>query len=445
MNRFFDNGRLLQGLLWVLLLGFLFRLTTSGRISQEARYLDEFWRRYSVHAVPIPDQMVFAGEKVPLEDLEVRERVDRELLVNTYYQSATLLSMKRAARWFPVIEPILKQYGVPSDFMYLAVIESGLSNAVSPAGAAGFWQFIESTGTSYGLRIEEGIDERYDPIRSTHAACRFLLDAKREFGSWAMAAAAYNMGTNGLRRQVQQQGLGNYYELWLNQETCRYLPRMIACKYIFEYPASYGYRLSPSQVYGQWPTKTIQIDSALRDLPAFARSMGLNYKSLRACNPWIRAYALPAPAIGKPYMFRIPDSEDDASLPELAGMADVRAADSLYSPGAAHANPFGQPVPKGASSASVQRDSTHSPHQPQGTNGINPTEAGSMKGNTTKRKQTVRHTVTKKQEIQDIARMFGVSVTDLLQWNNLEQTKLKEGQILKIELYYNTLQEEDGK
>ncbi len=175
MSEFFHNKRLKQGFLLVVLLGLLFKLTTSSRNSEEARLLDEFWSRYSVHAVPIPDDMEFAGEKVPLEDLEVRERVDRELLVNTYFQSATVLSMKRSARWFPVIEPILKQHGVPDDFKYLAVIESGLANVVSPSQAAGFWQFIESTGKAYGLKIEEGIDERYDPIRSTHAACRFFV------------------------------------------------------------------------------------------------------------------------------------------------------------------------------------------------------------------------------------------------------------------------------
>ncbi|MBM3918171.1 MAG: lytic transglycosylase domain-containing protein [Sphingomonadales bacterium] len=328
MSHLLDNKRLIQGFLLVILLGFLFKLTTSSRNSEEARLLDEFWSRYSVHAVPIPDNMEFAGERVPLEDFEVRERVDRELLVNTYFQSATILNMKRSARWFPIFEPILKQYGVPDDFKYLAVIESGLANVVSPSQAAGFWQFIESTGKAYGLRIEEGIDERYDPIRSTHATCRFLLDAKKEFGSWAMAAAAFNMGTSGLRKQVQQQGLSEYYELWLNQETSRYMPRLIATKYIFEHPKSYGYRLSPAQKYAPLPANTLIVDTAIIDLTSFARTLGSNYKVFRSNNPWIRSYSLPAPSPGKPYAFRVPDPGSSVDLPELTDFSSFQMGDS---------------------------------------------------------------------------------------------------------------------
>jgi len=422
MSQLFQNKRLREGLLLVILLGFLLKLTTSSRNSEETRLLDEFWSRYSVYAVPIPDQMEFAGEQVPLEDLEVRERVDRELLVNTYFQSATVLSMKRAARWFPVFEPILKQYGVPDDFKYLAVIESGLANVVSPAQAAGFWQFVESTGKAYGLRIEEGIDERYDPVRSTHAACRFLLDAKKEFGSWAMAAAAYNMGTNGLRKQVQQQGLSQYYELWLNQETSRYLPRLIATKYILEHPGGYGYRMSAAQKYGPLPNRTLKVDTAVKDLPTFARSIGLTYKILRSCNPWIRSYALPAPPKETPYIFRIPEAGNQLDWPELADLDELVSVDSLSQ----------QAQPKSASTQSTQaaqsvpdQAQNHRPPVPPPSN-----------------RHIVQHIVTEDQKIEDVAKMFGVSVSDLVLWNTLKNTRLKAGQNLRIELKIDGIQTE---
>jgi hypothetical protein len=318
--------------------------------------------------------------------------------------------MKRAARWFPVFEPILKQYGIPDDFKYLAVIESGLANVVSPAQAAGFWQFIESTGKAYGLRIEQGIDERYDPIFSTHAACRFLLDAKKEFGSWAMAAAAYNMGTNGLRKQVQQQGLSQYYELWLNQETSRYLPRLIAAKYIFEHPKSYGYRLTEAQKYGTLTNRTIRIDSAVKDVAQWARSMGYSYKVFRTHNPWIRSYSLPAPTEGRPYFFRIPDLGSTQDLPELSDLGEMESLDNM----GIHATGVSVPVQSG---------------QPQSKSTSN--EQAAIQPI---KRQIVRHTVTGKQKIEDVARMFGVSVSEIVLWNSLDSTGLAAGQTLQIEL-----------
>ena len=421
MRNLFHNKRLRQGFLLVVMLGFLFKLTTSSRNSEETRMLDEFWSRYSVHAVPIPDDMEFAGEQVPLEDLEVRERVDRELLVNTYFQSSTVLSMKRSARWFPVFEPILKQYGVPDDFKYLAVIESGLANLVSPSQAAGFWQFVESTGRAYGLKIEEGIDERYDPIRSTHAACRFLLDAKREFGSWAMAAAAYNMGTNGLRKQVQQQGLSQYYELWLNQETSRYLPRLIATKYIFEHPKSYGYRLTAAQKYGPLTNRTIKIDTAIKDVAQWARSMGYSYKVLRAHNPWIRSYSLPSPGGSQPYTFRLPEADGSLDLPELSDLADSGSIDSV------------------GYRSKTESMSTQSSQMPSAV--PRPEHAATQ----AKRRHIVRHKVTEKQKIEDVAKMFGVTVTEIVLWNSLENTRLVGGQTLKIELSTDSSKSEGDK
>lgn len=421
MRNLFHNKRLRQGFLLVVMLGFLFKLTTSSRNSEEARMLDEFWSRYSVHAVPIPDDMEFAGEQVPLEDLEVRERVDRELLVNTYFQSSTVLSMKRSARWFPIFEPILKQYGVPDDFKYLAVIESGLANVVSPSQAAGFWQFVESTGKAYGLKIEEGIDERYDPIRSTHAACRFLLDAKREFGSWAMAAAAYNMGTNGLRKQVQQQGLSQYYELWLNQETSRYLPRLIATKYIFEHPKSYGYRLTAAQKYGPLTNRTIKIDTAIKDVAQWARSMGYSYKVLRAHNPWIRSYSLPAPSGSQPYTFRIPEADGSLDLPELSDLADPGSIDSL----GYRSKTESMPTQSNQTPPAVSR----------------PVHAATQ----AKRRHIVRHKVIEKQKIEEVAKMFGVTVTEIVLWNSLENTRLVGGQTLKIELSTDSSKTEGDK
>jgi membrane-bound lytic murein transglycosylase D len=260
---------------------------------------------YRIFAMPLPEQMDFAGEQVPLDRPDVRESLDRELLVNTYWHSNTLLTIKRAYRWFPIIEPILKANGIPDDFKYLSVIESSLSNATSPAGAKGFWQFLDETGRSYGLEITSQVDERYDVEKSTYAACHYLKDAFDKYGSWSMAAASYNMGMAGLQRVTDQQYQSTYWDLLLNEETARYVFRILAVKEIFTHADQYGFVLRPAELYEPLRLSTMQVEKSIPDLAAFAKENGLTYKLLKWYNPWLRESGLKV-ATGKSYLIKIP-------------------------------------------------------------------------------------------------------------------------------------------
>ena len=196
---------------------------------------------YNVYALPLPDNLNFAGEPVPVQNPDIKERMDRELLVNTYWQSNGLLLFKRANKYFPIIEPILKEEGVPEDLKYLAVIESGLTQAVSPARATGFWQILKETGKEYGLEVNDNVDERYHIEKSTRAACKYLKASKERFGSWTLAAAAYNAGNYGVSREMERQNVNGYYDLLLGEETGRYVFRILALKEILSNPGKYGF------------------------------------------------------------------------------------------------------------------------------------------------------------------------------------------------------------
>lgn len=244
------------------------------------------------NAPEVPDHEDLAGELVPMEAFGVRDQFDRELIVNTYRHSSTLLYFKRAARWFPVIEPILAESGLPDDFKYLAIIESGLSQVVSPAGAAGFWQFMKSTAPAYGLTVNDQMDERYHIEKSTRAACQYLLEAKEEFGSWALAAASYNMGRAGVKRAMEMQGVESYWDLHLNDETARYVFRLLAIKTIFEDPEAFGFYIQPEAFYSEYASRIIWCGATIPDLSAFALEEGTNLKALKTLNPWLRSNRL---------------------------------------------------------------------------------------------------------------------------------------------------------
>ena len=260
---------------------------------------------YRIFAMPLPDKIDFAGEVVPLERADIRESFDRELLVNTYWHSNTLLAIKRSYRWFPVIEPILKANEIPDDFKYLAVIESALSNATSPSGAKGFWQFLEETGKEYGLEITEQVDERYDVEKSTQAACHYLKDAFDRYGSWAMAAASYNMGMGGLQRQLGRQNQQVYWDLLLNEETARYVYRILAMKEIFNHADQYGFVMRPAELYEPLSYAVYPVDTAIANLATFASEQGISYKLLKWYNPWLRENYLKV-SQGKSYQIKIP-------------------------------------------------------------------------------------------------------------------------------------------
>jgi hypothetical protein len=236
----------------------------------------------------IPVKADFAGENTPLNITDVKERFERELLVNANLDASTLLIIKRANRVFPVIEPILKKYGVPDDFKYMAVIESGLVNAISPAGARGIWQFMPQTAKERGMEVDDFVDERYHLEKSTEAACQYILDAKARFGSWTLAAASYNGGMTGVTRQIEIQKVTNYYDLLLNEETSRYVFRILALKEIMKAPEKYGFIINPQDLYNIIPTRKLEVDSTINDLADFAKEQGINYKILKIHNPWLR-------------------------------------------------------------------------------------------------------------------------------------------------------------
>ena len=239
-------------------------------------------------AIPIlPDEIVFCGQKVNLKDEDIRERLDRELLVNAYYQSATLQALKRANRFFPVIEPILKKNGIPDDFKYLAVIESNLVQAVSPAGAQGFWQFMPFTAKEHGLIMNGEVDERLNIEKSTAAACDYLNFAHDTLKDWVLAAASYNRGIGGVRSDMRWQGTRNYFDTHMNSETGRYVYRILAIKLIFEDPEAYGYNIKGTELYEPFKTTSVTVKSSIGNLAEWSLQKGINYKILVKLNPWI--------------------------------------------------------------------------------------------------------------------------------------------------------------
>lgn len=259
---------------------------------QEAPTDENFTKKlindYNVYALQVPDYMDFAGEEVPLSNPDILERMDRELLVNTYWQSNGLLMFKRAKKYFPIIEPILAKHGVPDDFKYLAVIESGLTNAKSPAGASGFWQIMRATGREHGLEVNGNVDERYHLEKATEVACDYLKKAKENLGSWTLAAAAYNAGNAGIKRRLDAQQVNGYYDLLLGEETGRYVFRILALKEILSNPSKYGFNFRDKDLYSKVPTYLVEVDTAVTDFAGFAKQFGINYKILKLHNPWLR-------------------------------------------------------------------------------------------------------------------------------------------------------------
>ena len=252
---------------------------------------------------PLPESLTFCGEKVPLDDPMVRESLDRELTAICYQHSTTLLCLKRARRYFPVIEKILKEDTVPEDIKYLCVAESSLSNAVSPAKAVGFWQFLEATAKSYGLSVNDEVDERYHLEKSTHAACKYLKKGKKSLGKWSLAAAGYNMGDGGVRKNVNNQSQDEYWNLYLNSETARYVYRILAYKLLFENPDLYGVRLNESDKYAPYDCEEITITSSVPNLYTFCQENGMTYKELKTLNPWLRSTKLTVSS-GKSYTIK---------------------------------------------------------------------------------------------------------------------------------------------
>ncbi|MDO6738568.1 lytic transglycosylase domain-containing protein [Wenyingzhuangia sp. 2_MG-2023] len=247
---------------------------------------------YIIKAIKTPENLTFAQEVVPLHKQDIVERLDRELLVNTYWQSNGLLLIKRAHKYFPIIEPILAKHNIPNDFKYLAVIESGLQNVTSPAGARGFWQLLATTAKEYGLEVNDNVDERYHLEKATEAACQYLLKAKEKFGTWTEAAAAYNIGIQGLSRRLIEQQVTSYYDLLLPDETSRYVPRIIAIKEILSKPYDFGFVYDKNDLYKLPQYRSVKIDTAITNIASFAKKFDTNYKEIKLLNPWLRENVL---------------------------------------------------------------------------------------------------------------------------------------------------------
>lgn len=269
---------------------------------------------YQISAIDIPEDLNFAGEQVPQDDPEVMERVDREFLVNTYWQSNAILILKRAHKYFPIIEPILAKHNIPDDFKYLAVAESGLQNVVSSAGATGFWQFMKGTAREYGMEVNENVDERYHLEKSTEAACKYLQRSYKKYGSWTLAAAAYNTGPGSLDRYRNTQGETNYYNLLLGEETGRYVFRILALKEILSASEKYGFDVDEEDHYPTVSEYEITVDTPITNLANFAKSHEINYKILKRHNPWLRQAHLNN-ASRKVYQIAIPHKGHYTTIP----------------------------------------------------------------------------------------------------------------------------------
>ena len=372
---------------------YLFSLLLAGfagffiraSFTEDDKLQKEFESYYKIYALSISDNLTFAGEKVPITDFDVKERYDRELLTNVYWQSQTLLILKRANRFFPSIQSILKKNNIPDDFKYISLAESGLQNVVSPSGAAGFWQLLEKTAKSYGLEITDEVDERYHFEKSTEVACKYFNEAHKEFNDWALVAASYNMGIDGLKKQLQSQGVNNYYDLYLNTETSRYVLRTLALKEVLEHPSQFGFNFNRKQLYDFIPTIKVKVTSTIPDLAKFALDNGANYKLLKILNPWLRKSTLTV-ANSKTYFICLP--KDKVIQTDIFEKITNDTIDLV---------------------------NTHFK--------VAEEEAFSL----------FEHTIEKGESIQSLAKKYNVSVSDLRKWNNMSSSdQVKTGSIIKI-------------
>jgi membrane-bound lytic murein transglycosylase D len=286
-----------------------FKNSPSDNGQGDKTYYETSSRQYRIFSLMIPENLTFAGEKVPVEKFYVRERLERELLAVAYWHSRTMLILKRSTRYFPVFQSIFQKHGIPDDFMFLAMAESELSFPVSPAGAAGMWQFLKATAIQYGLEVNDEIDERYHVEKSTDAACRYLKESYGKFSSWTLAAASYNMGPARIPALMEEQGVESYYDLILPEETMRYIYRILAFKIIWSNPRQYGFYLRNWDLYYPVPVTYVEVDTAISNLAVFAREHHTNLMVLKELNPWLRKSSLKN--VGKKkYSIALPETVD---------------------------------------------------------------------------------------------------------------------------------------
>jgi hypothetical protein len=300
-------GKTTLGLMLLLSAGFILTLLVSADDPKSVVIDNEAFVPIAA-SWALPENVTFAGEPLPLQNFDTRESLDRELNATAYRHGSTLLTMKRSGRYFPEIERILRENGIPDDFKYLACAESDLSNAISPAGATGYWQIMEATGREYGMTINQEVDDRYNLEKSTLFACRYFKRAYERYGSWTMAAASYNNGFRGLGEQVEIQKETNYYDLLLNEETARYIFRITALKLIMSEPSAYGFNVMESDLYKPVPFSEVKITTPVPSFEQFARQYETNYKILKFLNPWLRKPFL-TNSNGREYIIRVPEKD----------------------------------------------------------------------------------------------------------------------------------------
>lgn len=297
---------LLVGATLIYILERTFSTKAAARVPVQTEIIRE--NNNSIKGYPIPETMTFAGEQVPLERADVRERLDREIQVNAFWHSNSIILIKRAKRWLPLLDSILVANEIPSDFKYLAVAESGLDQVVSPAKAVGFWQIMKGTAGDFGLIVNQQVDQRYDPIRSTEAAIKYLKKAYEKFGDWTIVAASYNMGMNATASVLENQKALSYYDMVMSEEPSRYVFRILALKNMLEDPTAFGF--SVEEKYSAEKMKNIVVDSSIEDWNEFAANHGINYYQLKRQNPWIRAYSLKVRQ-GQKFEVKIPEFPND--------------------------------------------------------------------------------------------------------------------------------------
>ncbi len=296
------------GIAAIVIVACLALLSTCGlKLKEDIGEKEEKGHSLLFTSPPLPDSVSFMGENVPLERFEVHESLDREMLVNTYFHSQTIRFIKLTPRYFSIIDPIIKEEGLPADFRYLAVAESNLDpRAYSPSGAVGLWQFMKSTATDYGLEVTNEIDERYNIEKSTGAACRYLKFAYSKYRDWCLVAAAYNAGFASVDRQLERQKVTDYFDLLMNEETERYVFRIISLKIILENPEKYSFQVSDEEKYPLLKTRKVEISGPIPDFADYAKSLGITYKMLKYYNPWLRDNLL-TNKTGKTYILQIPE------------------------------------------------------------------------------------------------------------------------------------------
>ena len=271
----------------------------------DADYYRQMHKNYIIYSPKIPKQIDFAGENVPVERFDVYQSLDYEMLKIMYWHSEAILYIKRMPETFAIVEPILKKYGIPDDFKYLLVTESGMVNVVSPARAEGYWQFLKPTAIEYGLEVNNEVDERYNLEKSTEAACKYLKDSYKIFGSWTLAAASYNVGRDRVKKELLRQKVNSFYDLLLNRETARYLYRIVAFKIILSNPRDYGFNIRNADCYKLPEITVVKVDTAIPNLIDFAKKFNTNYKIIKKLNPWLRSDKL-TNKNGKIYYLKIP-------------------------------------------------------------------------------------------------------------------------------------------